>query len=71
MAVYLGTGGRERAVLRDWDRQLRTIVQRMDKQQILLFGTRNYIQFPEINHSGKEYLKKNVCMHITGASLGL
>ena len=38
----------------------------MDKQQnvinnkVLLYSTENYIQYPMINHNGKEYFKKNV-----------
>ena len=27
--------------------------------KVLLFGTGNYIQSPQINHNGKEYWKKN------------
>ena len=27
----------------------------MDKQQVLLHSTGNYIQYPIINHNGKEY----------------
>ena len=34
--------------------------------KVLLYSTGNYIQSPEINHNGKEYLKKkNVYMCIT------
>ena len=33
--------------------------------KVLLYSTGNYIQSPGINHNGKEYLKKNVCMCIT------
>ena len=28
----------------------------------LLYSTGNYIQYPVINHNGKEYKKKNVCV---------
>ena len=28
--------------------------------QTLLYSTENYIQYPMINHNGKEYLKKNI-----------
>ena len=28
--------------------------------KVLLHGTENYVQYPVINHSGKEYFKKNV-----------
>ena len=33
--------------------------------KVLLYNTGNYIQCPVINHNGKEYKKKNVCMYIT------
>ena len=35
----------------------------MDTQQGLLYSAGSYIQYPVINHRGKEY--ENVCMHIT------
>ena len=28
--------------------------------KVLLYNTGNYIQYPVINHNGKEYLKKNI-----------
>ena len=28
--------------------------------KVLLYSTENYIQYPMINHNGKEYKKKNV-----------
>ena len=32
--------------------------------KILLYSTENYIQYPMINHNGKEYLKKEcICMY--------
>ena len=31
---------------------------RMDKQQVLLYSTRNCIQYPVINHNGKECIYK-------------
>ena len=33
--------------------------------KVLLSSTENYIQYPMINHNGKEYLKKNVHICIT------
>ena len=33
--------------------------------KVLLYSTGSYIQYPVINHNGKEYKKKNVCMWIT------
>ena len=29
----------------------------MDKQQVLLYGAGNYIQYPVINHNGNKYEK--------------
>ena len=31
--------------------------------KILLYNTENYIQYPMINHNGKEYLKKE-CIYV-------
>ena len=31
--------------------------------KVLLYSTGNYIQYPVINHNGKEY-KKNICMRV-------
>ena len=31
------------------------LIYRMDKQQVLLYSTWKYIQYPVINHNGKEY----------------
>ena len=33
--------------------------------KVLLYSTGNCVQSPGTNHNGKEYFKKNVCMHIT------
>ena len=30
--------------------------------KVLMYSTGKYIQYPEINHNGREYLKKNVYM---------
>ena len=30
----------------------------------LLYSTGNYIQYPVINHNGKEYEKEYICVHI-------
>ena len=30
--------------------------------KVLLYSTRNYIQYPAINHNGKEYEKEFVCV---------
>ena len=36
----------------------------MDKQGPKLYNTGNYIQYPVINHNGKEYEKEYVCIYI-------
>ena len=43
---------------------MQTITFRIDKQQGPMYSTGNYIQYPVINHNGKEYKKKNAytCM---------
>ena len=43
--------------LRVWDQRIQAIIYRMDKHKILLDITGNHIQYPMINHNGKEYLK--------------
>ena len=43
---------------------MQTIIYRMDKQQVLLYSTGTYIQYPVINHNGKEYEKECVCVYI-------
>ena len=37
---------------------MQTIIYRMDKHKVLLYSTGNYIQYPVINHNGKEHEKK-------------
>ena len=32
--------------------------------EVLLYSTGNYIQYPVINHNGKEYEKECVCIYI-------
>ena len=32
--------------------------------KVLLYSTGNFIQYPMINHNGKEYIKKNVCTYV-------
>ena len=39
--------------------------------KVLLYSTGNYIQYPVINHNGKEYFFKNVYMYITESLLVL
>ena len=31
--------------------------------KVLLYSTENYIQYPMINHNGKEYIKKCIYMY--------
>ena len=37
--------------------------------KVLLYNTGNYIQYPTINHNGKEFLKKKVYMHVAESLL--
>ena len=41
---------------------MQAFIYRMDKQQVLLYSTENDIQYPVINHNGKEYIKKRMCV---------
>ena len=44
---------------------MQTIIYRMDKQQgptIYIYIRDNYIQYPMMNHKGKEFKKENVCV---------
>ena len=46
-----------------WDQQMQTnIYTEYINNKILLYSTGNYIQYPEINHNGREYEKE--CMYI-------
>ena len=36
-----------------------------DNNKVLLYRSRNNIQYPMINHNGKEYLKENINICIT------
>ena len=38
-------------------------IYRMDKQQGATYSTGNYIQYPVINHNGKEYDKECIYMY--------
>ena len=40
---------------------MQTIIRRIDKQQVLLYSTGNCIQYPVINHDGKEHEKECIC----------
>ena len=42
---------------------MQTILYRMDKQQVLLYGTGNYIQYPVINHNERN-MKKDMCVRV-------
>ena len=54
-------GGSDR--WRVWDQHMQTITYRMDQQQgPTVYNTGNYIQYPVVNHDGKEYEKK--CIYI-------
>ena len=50
--------------IESWDQQVQTIMYRMDNQQNLILQYKNLIQYPQINHNGKEY-KSNLYVCIT------
>ena len=49
--------GRDR--LGVWDQQTQTTIYKINNN-ILLYSTGNYIQYPVINHNGKEYEKEHI-----------
>ena len=38
-----------------WGEQMQTIYREQINNKVLLYSTGNYIQYPMINHNGKEY----------------
>ena len=46
--VWNGNGNKEHC---------KATIHRMDNNKVLLYSTGNYIQYPVINHNGKEYKK--------------
>ena len=46
-----------------WDQQIQTTVYKMNNE-VLLYSTRNYIQYLVINHNGKEYEKEYIYIYI-------
>ena len=44
---------------------MQTSINRMDKQQGPTVEHRDYIQYPLINHDGKEHEKEYTCMYIS------
>ena len=50
--------GEERGGLGVWGWEMQTILLKWINNQVLLYGTGNYIQYPVINQNGKEYFKK-------------
>ena len=58
-----GGGGWERDGLRVWDQQMQTGIYKMDKKQGPTVQHRDYIQYPMINHNGKEYEKEYIYMY--------
>ena len=59
-----GGGGWGRDGGGGWGEQRQTITYRMINNRVLLYSTGNYIQYPGINHNGKEYLKKRMYKHV-------
>ena len=58
LMVAKGEWGRERDGLGVWGWQMQTITFRMEKQQGPNDSAGNCIQYPMINHNGKEYRKR-------------
>ena len=43
---------------------MQTSIYRMESNNVLLHSTGNYIQYPVINHNGKEYEKERVDIYV-------
>ena len=41
---------------------MQTPIYRMVNNRVLLYSTGNYIQYPVMNHNGKEYEKEYICV---------
>ena len=61
--VTKGEKAWERDKLGVWDQQIQTTIYKIDKQQGTTI-TGNYIQYPVINHNGKEYEKEYVDIYV-------
>ena len=51
-------GGWRREGVGVWDQQMQTIYMGWKSNEVLRYSTGNCIQYPGINHNGKEYEKK-------------
>ena len=60
-----GGGGWERDGLGVWSQQMQTNIYRIGNAKVLLHSTGNHIQYPVINHDGKEYEREYIYIHIT------
>ena len=56
-AYQRGNVGRDK--LGVWDQQMQTTIPKLDKQQVPTVQHREFIQYPIINHNGKEYVYKH------------
>ena len=54
--VTKGEGRRDK--LGVWDYDVHTTIYKIDNQQVLTYGTGNYIQYLVITDNGKEYEKE-------------
>ena len=63
LVVANGEGVWGRDGLGVWDQQIQTIIYRMDTRQDRTYSTGNSIQYPVINHNGKEYEKECLYMY--------
>ena len=58
MAAEVGAGEWGRQVLRVGISRCKWLYREWMNNKVLLHSTGNYIQYPEINHNGKEYRKE-------------
>ena len=48
-----------------WGSRCKLLYMEQISNKVLLYSTENYIQYPMINHNGKEYKKKNAYICVT------
>ena len=59
---FQGERGSSRDGVEGWVSRCKLLYIERIESKALLYSTDNYIRYPMINHSGKEYLEKNICI---------
>ena len=61
---FQGERGSSRDGVEGWVSRCKLLYIERIESKALLYSTDNYIRYPMINHSGKEYLEKALCVYI-------